>query len=88
MSSSTQPGGIYPDSISNDPLSEPKPSTRQDLPPNNNVSIMEHEKKTNPTKHSDNPSVSTGTASVNEDQGGGEEKKSMGDKIKDKLSGN
>lgn len=85
MSSSTKVTQGYPSDISTDPTSEPKPSSAQSLPPNNDARMEKHAEATNPTKGGGK--ISEGTASVGKegDVGGGE--KGMGDKIKDKLPG-
>ena len=92
-SNATNPGGIYPDSISKDPLTEPKPSSRQDALPNQDAALKaadSPENTSNPVKKG-TPSVEHGTTSVNKPDstsaGGGEgEKKGIGEKIKEKLT--
>lgn len=81
----TNPGdSARPDALSNDPTSEPKPSSRQDLPPNNDASIKKFEQTINPTKGGAG-SASAGTASIGREGDVGTDK-SMGEKLKDKFT--
>lgn len=82
----------FPDSISQNPGGEPTPSTRQDLPQNNDPLMKKHEDATNPIKGggTGSGSIGKGQASVGKegDVGGGEDeggKKGLGDKVKEKL---
>lgn len=93
------PTGAFPSGISKDPLSEPKPSTRQDVPPNQGPQIKARDDDPNLTSNpvkKGSGAASKGTSAVNEEAshaatgtGGGEgaEKKGLGEKIKDKLTG-
>lgn len=93
------PVGTYPSGISLDPLSEPKPSTRQDVPPNQDPQIKalddDPSQTSNPVKKGTS-SVAQGTTTAVDREGEhsrrevtssseGGEKKGIGEKIKDKL---
>ena len=94
----TDPGSIYPNEVSQNPLHEPTTSTRQDLPPNQDAQLKAAERDPNITS---NPvkmgsgAVSQGNVPVGREgqHGIGEEggraedveKKGLGEKIKDKF---
>ena len=100
MSSSNvnNPVGTYPSGISKEPLQEPTPSTRQDLPPNQDAQLKAQDNDphltSNPVKKGSS-SASQGTSAVNEGSRqvasepssttDGGEKKGIGEKIKEKL---
>lgn len=75
-----------PSDVSKDPIGEPTPSTRQDLPPNNDAAMAKQEEATNPTKGG-SKKVSEGTASIGKEGDVPTSDKSFGDKVKDKLPG-